>query len=167
MTIATEEQKTELTPQELEEALHPELSDDVFVIGNQTFQLRELPNFYERKIIRVGGDLLAHLDKSTPVELFDEFVGRLPRVVAVMIYAVGGFGVDPVAPWNSTKFEEITAWVERAACSSKLIKVVAQQAQKNGLAERVGELSAQGMLTQLVGSLSTLLSPASSKPIQG
>lgn len=167
MTEATEELIGKLTPIEREDALHPELTDDTYELGNQKFQLRELPNFYERKIIRVGGDLLAQLDKATPVELFDEFVGRLPKVVAVMVYAVGGFGVDPTGPWNANKFEEIAAWVERAACSSNLIKIVALQAQKNGLAERVGEMSAQGMLVQLVGSLSTLLSPASSKLTQG
>jgi len=160
------ELKTDLTPQEREDALHPELTDDTFELGKQSFQLRELPNFYERKIIRVAGDLLAQLDKSTPVELFDEFVGRLPKVVAVMIYAVGGFSVDPTGPWDAQKFEEIAAWVERAACSSNLVKIVARQAQKNGLADRVGELTAQGLLSQLVGSLSTLLSPASSKPTQ-
>lgn len=166
MSQAVADQPASLTPPEMEEALHPELSDETFTIGTQTFQLRELPNFYERKIIRVGGDILANLEKMTTVELFEEFVGRLPRVVAVMVYAVGGFGVDPGAPWNTQKFEEIATWVERSACSSSLITIVARQAQKNGLADRVGETSAQGLIKQLVGSLSTLLSPASSKPTQ-
>lgn len=166
MTVAVDNHR-ELTDEERQEALLPELSPDTFTIGSKTFQLRELPNFYERKILRVGGDLLGRLDQLSALDMLDEFVGRLPRVVAVMIYATGGFGVDPTGPWDQQKFEEISSWVEQQACSSKLVTIVGLQLQKNGLADRVGEPSAQGLLTTLATSLSTLLSPATSKPSQG
>lgn len=149
---------------ELAEGLHPELSEDTFQIGTMTFQLRMLPLLYERKAVNLLGDIVQKADQLTTTEVLDQIMGKLPQVVAIIVYSQGGLGVDPKAPWNPEKLQEIAAWVEQTACSMDLVEIIGRQLQKNKLADRLGELSAQGIVNRLAGSLSTLSTPASSKP---
>ncbi len=147
----------QLTPEQLEEVLMPDLSTDSFTIGDKKYKIRMLPMFYERRLFHLmKANWAALTDTGSWMDFADVLLAKLPEVVALICYSQGAKGVDPAGSWNEEKFQEIVLWIERVACGRDLYDIVARQADKNRLMDLAQGLLAQGNLMGRLGaSLST------------
>jgi hypothetical protein len=141
------EENVTLTPEQKAEALMPGLSTDTFQIGDKTFQLRVLPIFYERQLLRlVGSELEGMKQDALLTEFLNSLLGKLPEIVAVICYSQGALGTVPEQSWNEEKYREIVHWVERNACTADLMSIVTAQVRKNRLSDLVEGFLARGNL---------------------
>ena len=147
----------QLTPEQLEEVLMPDLSSDSFTIGDRKYKIRMLPMFYERRLFQLmKANWAALTDTGSWLDFADVLLAKLPEVVALICYSQGAKGADPVGAWNEEKFQELVLWIERVACGRDLYDIVAKQAEKNRLMDLAQGLLAQGNLMGRLGaSLST------------
>jgi len=150
-----DKEKPDLSPQQRAEALMPGLSEDTFKIGDQSFQLRQLPIYYERRLVRLIGAEWDRLEDGTPLSTFaDLIMEKLPEVVGVICYEQNALGADREKEWDEQKFREIVHWVNLSAKTMDLWKIVKAQVRKNELGDLVDSFLAQGKV-KLGVSLST------------
>ena len=147
----------QLTPEQLEEVLMPDLTNDSFTIGDKKYKIRMLPMFYERRLFHLmKANWSALTDSGSWLDFADVLIAKLPEVVALICYSQGAKGVDPHGAWNEEQFQAIVLWLERVACGRDLYDIVTKQAEKNRLMDLAQGLLAQGNLMGRLGaSLST------------
>jgi hypothetical protein len=151
--MSEQEAPPQLTPEQTEEVLMPDLSSDSFIIGDKKYKIRMLPMFYERRLFNLmKANWAALTDTGSWMDFADVLIAKLPEVVALICYSQGAKGVDPTGAWNEEKFQEIAAWIERVACGRDLYDIVTKQAEKNRLMDLAQGLLAQGNLMGKLGS---------------
>ena len=114
--MTEQEVAPQLTPEQLEEVLMPDLSTDSFTIGDKKYKIRMLPMFYERRLFHLmKANWAALTDTGSWMDFADVLLAKLPEVVALICYSQGAKGGDPAGSWNEEKSQEIVLWIERVA----------------------------------------------------
>lgn len=131
-----------------EEMMFPEVSGERFSVAGKTFQIRQMPYLYEKKILKLMGPGMERVF-SKPVDriiecLMDEAIEILPEIVTIICQVTD---------------EAITReWVEKHMIVSDMVDVVQKQLEKNRLMDKVGDFFQRLAARREIGIVTSLSS---------